>query len=54
MYVILSTSVVAYREDNDRTYDELAEKRLSFKADPIRAEIASMISVFDPKVFCDL
>ena len=52
--IILSTLVVASRADNARKYDELSDEPLEFKADPIRVEIASMISVFDPEVFFNL
>ena len=46
--------VVVYRADNARTHDELSNERLVFKADPIRSDVASIIIVFDPEVFCDL
>ena len=52
--IILSTLVVVSRADNARTHDELSNERLVFKADPIRSDVASIIIVFDPKVFCDL
>ena len=52
--IILSTSAVTYRADNACTYDELSDERMTFKVYPVRAEVASMISVFDPKVFLDL
>ena len=46
--------VVVSRADNARTHDELSNERLVFKADPIRSDVASIIIVFDPEVFCDL